>query len=145
MTTARELAAGDFFAAGVGSSSVLAPGELVTGLRVPSPARGSRAAYEKFRLRRAIDFPILSVACTARVVDGVVTAVRVVLGAASPMPLRATAAEEYLEGRVLDPTTARQAGRLAVASCLPLDANKYKVSIAAELVRRALARVAGES
>ena len=143
-TTAREIAAEDFFAARVSSSSVLAPGELVTGVHVPSPAPGSHAAYEKFRLRKAIDFPILGVACAVSVVEGVVTGARVVLGAAAPIPVRAAAAEEYLRGRVLDSSTARQAGRLAVTSCLPLEANGYKVAIAAELVRRALVRAAGK-
>ena len=57
VTTARQIPAGDFFAARVGSSTVLAPGELVTGYVCPRRAPGSRAAYEKFRLRRRSTSP----------------------------------------------------------------------------------------
>ena len=142
VTTERQVPAGDFFAARVGTSTVLAPGELVTEVRVPAPPPGSRATYEKFRLRQAIDFPLVSVACALQLTDGVVSQARVVLGAAAPMPVRSSAAEVYLEGKMLDPATAREAGRLSVAACLPLGPNTYKVTVAAELVRRALLRLA---
>jgi CO/xanthine dehydrogenase FAD-binding subunit len=95
-------------------------------------------SYVKFRARQAIDFPVLAVACSLRLVDGVVHDPRVVFGATAPVPLRADEAEAFLEGRVLDATTARAAAQLAVRSCLPLGPNDYKVKVAAELVRRAL-------
>ena len=70
VTTRRELAAADFFAVAPSSSTVLDPGELVTEVRLPAPAAGLRSWYEKFRLRKTIDFPIVSVAVVLQVDDG---------------------------------------------------------------------------
>ena len=69
------------------------PGELITEVRLPEPSPGARSWYEKFRLRKAIDFPIVSVAVALDVDGGRVAAARVVLGAVAPVPWRATAVE----------------------------------------------------
>ncbi len=66
-----------------------------------------------------------------------------VLGAAAPIPVRAEAAEVFLEGKALTPETVDEAARLALADCLPLAANQYKVQIAVQLVRKALSELAG--
>ena len=123
---------------------MLEPGELVTRIEVPSPPADTRSSYLKFRLRQAIDFPILAVACSLRLVDGAISDPRIVLGATAPVPVRARDAERFIEGAVLDASTAREAGEIAVGSCLPLGPNAYKVKIAAELVRRALAGLVEE-
>ena len=102
VSTRRVIPAAEFFAARAGSSTVLARDELVTEIRVPAPRPDRRAVYQKFRLRKAIDFPILGVACALDVSDGVVRDARLVFGAAAPFPVRARAAEAFLEGKVLD-------------------------------------------
>ncbi len=113
---------------------------------VPAASSGLRATYEKFRLRNAIDFPILSAAVALRVEDGRVADARVVLGAAAPVPLRVEAVERALRGLEASAETLGAAARAAAAqwaaACTPLPANAYKVKVAAALVARAVERAA---
>lgn len=142
VTTLREIPAAAFFAVSPASSTVLARDELVTEVRLPPPVAGTRSAYEKFRLRNAIDFPILSVAAVLVVRDGRVAEARVVLGAAAPVPLRLPSVEQALEGLEAAPATLAEAARAAAAEwaagCVPLAANAYKLQIATALVGRAV-------
>ena len=142
VTTRRVLPAADFFAVAPSASSVLAPGELVAEVRLPAPAAGLRSWYEKFRLRKAIDFPIVSVAVALHVDGGRVVAARVVLGAAAPVPWRLTEVEAALTGCEASPAGLAAATRAAAAEwargCTPLRPNAYKVKIAAALIARAI-------
>jgi NADPH-dependent glutamate synthase beta subunit-like oxidoreductase len=138
VTTRRRLAAEEFFGVGPFASTVLESGELVTEVRVPPPQPGTRQAFLKFRLRNAIDFPIVGVAVAIRHADGRVAEARVALSAVAPLPLRLTAVEEHLCGKPVDETVAAEAAALAVADALPLPRNAYKVQITRALVRRAI-------
>ena len=139
VTTSRELPAAEFFAPRRASSTVLDAAELVVEVVLPPPPAGARAAYEKFRLRNAIDFPILSVAAAFVVRDGSVAEARVVLGAAAPVPLRVRPVELALEGLQADPpvlaAAAREAAAAWAAGCAPLAPNAYKVQIATALIQ----------
>ncbi len=146
VTTARSIPAADFFAAGLATSTVLGPGELVCEVRLPSSGSGWRSAYEKFRLRKAIDFPIVSAAVALREEGGRVAAARVVVGAAAPVPLRVAVVEDALVG--LEPGAAGLAGAARAAAeewaaaCLPLAPAAYKAKVAVALIVRAVERAA---
>ena len=143
VTTRRVIPVERFFRAGEARSTVLAEDELVTEVRVPAPKPGVRSTYQKFRVRKAIDFPILGVALSVEVDNArMVTGARVALGAAAPVPVRLEEVELYLVGKRLTEETATEAARLAVAGCLPLTANHYKVQVTSALVRRAILAVA---
>jgi NADPH-dependent glutamate synthase beta subunit-like oxidoreductase/CO/xanthine dehydrogenase FAD-binding subunit len=142
-TTRRAISAEDFFAVGPRATTVLEPGELVREVVVPRPPAGTRQCYLKFRTRQTIDFPIAAVAVAVTLQGGVASGAHLALGAVGPIPLRATAAEEFLEGRRLDAATAVAAADLAVADVAPLGENRYRVAILHALVRRALASLAG--
>jgi NADPH-dependent glutamate synthase beta subunit-like oxidoreductase/CO/xanthine dehydrogenase FAD-binding subunit len=141
-TTRRRIPAEEFFAVGPRATTVLAAGELVREVEVPRPAPGTRQCYLKFRTRRSIDFPIAGVAAVVTLSRGVVRSARLALGAAAPIPLRATGAEEYLVGRRLDAATAAETGALAASDAAPLAENGYKVAILQTLVERALTGLA---
>ena len=146
VTTRRSILTTDFFAARLGASTVLARDELVTEVRIPAVGETTRGTYMKFRLRGAIDFPVLGLACVLDLDDGVIRKARVVFGAAAPWPVRIELAEAFLQGKALTAQTILEAGRIAVADCLPLAANRYKVQIASGLVAKALSELAqGES
>jgi CO/xanthine dehydrogenase FAD-binding subunit len=113
----------------------LGAGELVQEIAVLTRS-GTRQAYLKFH-RRAIDFPIAG-GRAVTLAGGVVQRARLVLGAAAPIPLRARAAEEYLQGRRLDQAAVSEAAARAVAEAVPLGENRYKVAILRTLVQRAL-------
>jgi NADPH-dependent glutamate synthase beta subunit-like oxidoreductase/CO/xanthine dehydrogenase FAD-binding subunit len=142
-TTRRTIAAESFFEVGKMSSTVLDPDELVTEIYLPAPGEREKQAFLKFRLRNSIDFPILAVAAVVhKDGSGRVSAARVVLGAAAPVPLRLREVETYLIGKELSAETAEAAAEIAVDETCSLARNEYKIQIARALVRRALVAVA---
>jgi len=144
-TTTRELPASEFFAASVGGSTVLAPGELVERVKLPPRAAEWRCRYEKFRLRNTIDFPIVGAACALHVHEGVIDEARIVLGAAAPVPVRAHAAEASLVGLRPSEVDMAEVAAQALAGTIPLATNSYKVRIAGALVERALHKLCREA
>lgn len=137
-TSTRTLPAEEFFAAGVRSSTVLEPGELVTGIFLPEAPPGTVSGYQKFRIRNAIDFPIVGVATSLTIEKGKITAAKVALGAVAPLPLRARDVENFLIGRTLDEETADIAGLLAVRNAQPLAGNKFKLQLVKALLKKAI-------
>jgi CO/xanthine dehydrogenase FAD-binding subunit len=137
-TTQRTLAIGDLFAAAESKSTVLAADELIEEIAIPAPRAGTRQRYLKFRIRNAIDFPIVGLAFRATMEGGRFHDARVVLGAVAPIPLRARAVEALLEGQAPSAALADDAARLAVADTQPLAQNRAKVEIVKALVRQAI-------
>jgi xanthine dehydrogenase YagS FAD-binding subunit len=113
-------------------------GELITQIRIPESALQRRGTYLKAMDRKAWSFALVSVAATAKVKDGRAQDVRVVLGGVAPVPWRVPAAEKVLEGTALDDNACLAAADLLLADAQPLRDNGYKVTLARELVRRAL-------
>jgi len=137
-TTRRLIPAGEFFAARVGSCTVLEPGELVTEIVLPPRQPESVQRYLKFRVRNAVDFPIVSVACRMAVKGGRVGEARMVFGAVAAVPLRAREVEGFLTGRELGEETAEAAAAIAVRGAAVLPCNGHKAQILGTLVKRAL-------
>ncbi|HOX44163.1 MAG TPA: FAD-dependent oxidoreductase [Myxococcota bacterium] len=142
-TTRRSLAAEDFFAAGLLRTTALAPDELVTEVSVPAQAPGSVQGYLKFRIRNAIDFPIVGLASVLSLEGARVRRARLALGAVAPVPRRLSEVEEFLEGKLLDEATAEAAAALAVRDAAPLAGNGFKVQIVRALLKKALLAAAG--
>lgn len=137
-TTARTFAAEDFFGTGTHTSTRLAEGELVTGVSVPTPPAGAIQGYQKFRVRNAIDFPIVGVASVLTLKRGKITSARVALGAVAPTPLRAREVEEFLVGKEPAEEVAEVAASIAVRGVQPLAGNAFKVQIVRALVKKAV-------
>jgi CO/xanthine dehydrogenase FAD-binding subunit len=138
VTTKRTVPAQAFFKATATASAVLNTNEIIKEIQIPKPPAGAVQRYEKFTLRKPIDFAIVSVASVLNINDGICKDVRLVLGAVAPVPLRAKTAEDFLKGKLLDEDTALYAGTLALKGVLPLTQNEYKVQIAKILVKRTL-------
>lgn len=137
-TTKRVIPAEDFFTVGVHTSTVLEPDELVKEIILPKPDGKRKSVYMKYRQRKAIDFPLLGVAVSLGFDGDVVKDARIVLGAAAPVPYRATLAEEYIVGKKLTDDVIEETARLVTDGMLPLAENGYKVTIAKAYVRRSL-------
>jgi xanthine dehydrogenase YagS FAD-binding subunit len=118
--------------------NILKPDELITEIQVPTPKLSNKQRYLKFRLRRAIDFAISSVASVITTEAGVVSQSRIVLGGVSPTPYRAISAEETLKGKVITVSIAETSAKAALSEAVPLSQNTYKVPITESLVRRAI-------
>ena len=134
----REIAAADMFQGYL--STAIAPGEVLTEVRVPSFA-GYGFGYEKFN-RRSEDWAMVGVAALVKADGGVCEDVRIGLTHMASTPLRATAAEDALRGRPLDAEHIGAAAELAAEGTSPLaDLNAtpdYKRHLARVLTRRAL-------
>jgi xanthine dehydrogenase YagS FAD-binding subunit len=116
----------------------LRAGELITAVRIPEKSLERRGTYLKSMERKAWSFAIVSVAATARIRDGRASDVRLVLGGVAPVPWRVPAAEKVLEGTRLDDNSCLAAADVLLEGATPLRDNGYKVTLARELVRRAL-------
>ncbi|MGD0234141.1 MAG: FAD binding domain-containing protein, partial [Syntrophorhabdales bacterium] len=138
VTTKRRITADRFFRASATSSTILEPDELIREVRVPKPPAGARQRYDKFTLRKPIDFALVSVASVLTVKHGVCKDVRIVLGAVAPTPIRAFVAEEMLKGKPISEALAAEAAAAAVTGVMPLSMNAYKIQIAQALVKRAI-------
>ncbi len=141
LTTQRTLEAEQLFAAVEKGTTVLAEDELIKEVWIPTPQPGTRQCYLKFRIRNSIDFPIVGVAFRATMRDGKFHDARVVLGAVSPLPLRACAVEQLLEGQIPNEILANEAAELAVSDAQPLARNKAQVQIVKALVGKAILAV----
>lgn len=126
----------------------LEPWELVTELRLPPRSSGQRAAYEKLRLRQAIDFPVLSVGAAAELEpDGACRSLRVVVSVLGSRPRLVAGLEPLVQGRPLDDAALERVAAEAHRQSHPLPNigadPAWRRSMVPVLVRRALGTVRG--
>ncbi len=118
--------------------NTLEPDEVITSVQVPTISAGTRQHFLKFRVRKTIDFAIVSAAAVISLENEVVVDARIVLGGVAHKPWRATKAEELLKGERITEKLAAEAGKVALAEASPLSKNSYKVDIAKIMVKRAI-------
>ena len=137
----REVLAEEFFILpeeDVTRENTLRPDELLTEIRVPAPAPGSRAVYVKQGEKESHDWPIAELAVVLERDGDLCKRASIVLGAASPVPRRAKEAEAAVRGKRIDEALARAAGKAALEDADPLRENEYKVPLFEALIRRTL-------
>jgi carbon-monoxide dehydrogenase medium subunit len=141
----RRLPVGAFLAGAY--ETALQPGELVREVQVPLPEPGLDGIYLKFVTRTAGDRPCVGVAAFARSERGVIEAVRVVVGAVSPVPVQMVAIEDRLRGQRIADLDLHAVSQLAAEHIDPVGDLRggewYKRQIVPVLVRRALEQVLG--
>jgi CO/xanthine dehydrogenase FAD-binding subunit len=139
ITNLREVTAEEFCTTKLKISEALQPGAIVE--RIEIPLTGSALAhYDKFRLRDSLDFAVASLASVFTVEGGVIAKAALVLGGLAPVPLRASAVEEFLQGKPVTEEVAEQAAELAAEGTLPLEYNAYKILELKALVKAAVLR-----
>jgi CO/xanthine dehydrogenase FAD-binding subunit len=120
--------------------------ELMTKVSFKQPSEGERWFYYKLGKRKADAISLVSVAMTAKLVDGRVESVRIALGAVAPFPIRASAAEELLKGQPLTEANIAAAAAAAAAESRPIDdfraTGEYRRKMVEVLVRRGLNQLA---
>jgi xanthine dehydrogenase YagS FAD-binding subunit len=115
--------------------TTLAPGDLITGVELPTPPAGARMAYRKVRDRWSYAFALVSVAALLVAdEDGRLRAARIALGGVGSRPWRARRAEALLEGTRPDPgaDTIRAAIGAEFDHGRPLPDNAFKAGLAAD-------------
>ena len=120
----------------------LQPTEILTQIRIPTPAAGTGYCYSKLK-RKTGDFATAAAAVLLRMKGDAVDDVRIALTNVAPTPLRASAAEAALRGRKLDDAAMAEGARLAMGICAPAPDQRgdveYKTAMAGEMTIRALA------
>jgi len=100
--------------------TVLAKGEIVTGITVPPAADNVGKAYIKHGRRKAMELSTVGVAVSLSMDDGVCSDIRIALGAVGATVLRAPQAEAMLRGTRLDSAIVRSAADKAMEECTPI-------------------------
>ncbi|HXC36336.1 MAG TPA: FAD binding domain-containing protein [Candidatus Acidoferrales bacterium] len=118
-------------------------GDLI--LRVEIPTTRSRSAYLQGSDKHAFDWALVSCAAAAEVMDGKLKSPRVALGSISPVPHQVEAANDFLDGKVLDDAAATHAADMILQDARPLEHNAYKVPLAHALIRRTLLKLNGDA
>ena len=123
------------------------PYEVVTELRLRA-APNTRSAYVKLRRRGSIDFPIAGAGVAATFDGATLTRARLVLSGVGSHPVEATAAEEFLAGKRLDPETIMEAAELAAKPAKPLDnadlSHFWRKKMVRTVVEEALSRISDQ-
>ena len=126
----------------------LEPNEMLTEIQVPIPPARTGTAYEKLMVMKG-DMGTVSaaVSITLRPGDGVCENVRIALGSAASVPLRARKAESRLAGKVINDVLLAEAGEVASTEAAPPSdvhgSAKYRREMVKVFVKR-VARIALE-
>lgn len=124
------------------SKTVVGPREIATHFAIPEPLPRTASAYWKHTRRKAMDLPILGVACLISFHDDLTScaAAAIALGVAAPTPMRARKAEAFLAGKVIDEATLDEAGAIAASEANPRTTIRgsewYRLEIIRVLVKR---------
>jgi len=117
--------------------------ELLVSVRFRIPSATATGAFRKMGLRK--------VSCMAKVdvavmldgdATGRCTSARIAIAAASPVAVRARAAEAALVGKLLIPETIAAAASLTAKAAAPRAGSEYKLRVVEALARRLLAEAA---
>ncbi|MDB5322568.1 MAG: molybdopterin dehydrogenase FAD-binding protein [Phycisphaerales bacterium] len=118
--------------------TVLAPDELLTGVRIPLPLTTSHEIFKLYKVSRRKDLDISSFSAAIwlrrQSPDGPIDDIRIALGGVGPMVLRPTRAEESLRGQQPTLDLFERAANLAAADVTPITDVR-----GSEAYRRALA------
>ena len=119
--------------------TILASGELITAIVLPSESAGGVQRYHKLMQRDAWDFALASIAACKRPNGDV----RIVLGGVAPRPWRVNSSvEEDVSSGGLDEDTIATLADRALYDAKPLSNNGYKIDLAASLLRQAMTELA---
>lgn len=137
----RVIDAEDFFigpGADITRMTVLAPGDLLTAIRLPATWAGAQFYFEKVRDRKVWDFPLVNVASAMVASRGAIDRIRLAVNGVAARPMRLRAVEDAVRGKPRNEETASLAGELAIRGAQPLRHNGYKVPLMRNLVKRAI-------
>ena len=136
----REIGIDDFFPDFF--TTALEPEEILTEIRIPSPPSCSGGAYLKIE-RKVGDYAAAAVACQLNIDSGgSIQKIGIGLTNVGSTPIRASSAEQLLQGKNPDENMIAEAGRLSAADSEPMEdlrgSAEYKRALVNELTQRAI-------
>lgn len=142
----RRVPARDFYRGAY--DTALAPGEIVTAIRIPVPPAGSGAAYEKLK-RKIGDYATAAAAAVLTMADDRVASCAIALTNVADRPLFAEAASAAAVGTTLDPAAVKTVADAAMAITDPASDGRgpaeYRRAMAGIMVARALLKAASRA
>jgi CO/xanthine dehydrogenase FAD-binding subunit len=115
--------------------TVLAADEILLEIVVPAPGPRSGGHYLRHTPRRELDIAVVGVASQLTLSNGVCSKARIALAAVAPVPLRARAAEQALEGKPVTPEAIERAAELALGVAKPISDQRGSADYRRHLVR----------
>ena len=160
----------DQFFTGPGET-VLQQGEILTEISIPKPLPNTGSAYWKHQRRQALDLPILGVAvlisldkatvtcsdilCTTSPISTVFHSleedevvckeIRIALGVAAPVPMRATKAETILRGKKISDELLEEVAETAEKEAQPRDSIRGEAWYRRDMIKVFVKRMAMKS
>ncbi|WP_394836304.1 xanthine dehydrogenase family protein subunit M [Pendulispora rubella] len=125
------------------TETVVAQGELVTGITLPPSAFAARSAYVKARDRASYAFALASAAAAIQLDGNVIRDARVAFGGVATKPWRSREAEQALAGQSVQTAVFERAAAAAMQGASPRPGNEFKVALAQRVLVRALERAGG--
>ena len=122
--------------------TVLKRGDLLTEIMVPKEMENFRGIYMKYGTRKAMDIGIVNAAVLldADFKHGLCKKISISLGAVAPTPIRASKAEDMLNGNILTPELIENAAKLASSETNPISDFRASADYRRNLVRTLVAR-----
>jgi len=123
----------------------LAAGEMIKNIMLPAPLEGERACYKRAIGRAHAEWTLVELCARVVITGGKFQLVRLAAGGIAPVPLRLTAAEVQLTGKVANEETIAEAATAASSGAKPLPMTGYKLDLLQGLVRDVLERLSEQS
>jgi carbon-monoxide dehydrogenase medium subunit len=151
--------------------TILKKGEIVTELVIPKPLPNTGSAYWKHQRRLALDLPILGVSalltldkgtvscsdmlCTTSPISSILHTmeqdeltckdVKIALGVAAPVPIRATKAENLLRGKKISDELLEEVAETAAKEAQPRDTIRGEAWYRRDMIKVLVKRMAMKS
>ncbi|RXH19689.1 FAD binding domain-containing protein [Bradyrhizobium guangzhouense] len=119
----------------------LAAGEMIKSIALPAPLEGERASYKRAISRSHAEWPLVELCARVVITGGKFLLVRLAAGGIAPVPLRLTAAEVALNGKIANAASIADAAKAATSGAKPLPMAEYKLDLLQGLVRDVLERL----
>ena len=118
--------------------TILAPGELLTAIRLPATWSGAQFSFEKIRDRNVWDFALVSVAAAMVGSGRTIDRLRLVANGVAAQPWRLTRVEDAVRGKARTKRPRSWPDRSPSKGAQPLAHNAYKIPLLRNLVKRAI-------
>jgi len=125
--------------------TALQPGEMLVGLRFPTPQPRSGARFLRFIPRNEMDIAVVNAAAAVQLDESRnrIASARIAIGAVAPTPLYLEAAGAALAGQEANEASYQRAAEVAITAARPIDDMRGNIGqrkhLVGVMVRRALA------
>ena len=119
--------------------TVCEPAELIVAVEVPASPEARRSVYLKVRDRASFEFALVSVAAAVETKGSIIKSARFAMGGVAARPWRIPSVEAILAGKPASMKNFAAAATAALAGATSTPLNAFKLALAENAIKRALA------